>query len=57
MTDPPCYPGTGSTDGPAPGGRPARRARWKTAVIVAAVIALLAVMIILHVTGRRRGGH
>jgi hypothetical protein len=55
MTDPPRYPGTDSTDGPAgtgrAGGQPAGRTRWKTAVIAAAVIALLAVMIILHVTG------
>jgi len=52
MTDPPRYPGSGSTDGPADdGGQPASRARWKTAVVVAAVVVLLAVMIILHVTG------
>ncbi|MGD0557748.1 MAG: hypothetical protein ABSA93_22555 [Streptosporangiaceae bacterium] len=55
MTDPPRYPGPGSPDSLAStgrdGGQPAGRARWKTVAILVAVVALLAVMIILHVTG------
>jgi len=52
MADPPAYPGTGSSDDPGQsGGQAAGRARWKTAAIVVIVIALLAVMVILHVTG------
>ena len=52
MTGPPSYPDTGSTSqaaGTRP--RPRWRPRWKTAAIVVLVIAALAVMVILHLTG------
>jgi hypothetical protein len=55
MADPPSYPGTGGTsDTPGAqhgGGRAVDRPRWKVAAIWAVVIALLAVMVILHLTG------
>jgi hypothetical protein len=50
MTGPPSYPDTGGTSqaaGPSPPVRP----RWRTAAIVVLVIAALAVMVILHLSG------
>ena len=50
MTGPPSYPDTGNTSqavGPPPPVQP----RWRTAAIVVLVIAALAVMVILHLTG------
>ena len=55
MAGPPSYPDTGSTSedstsedsGPPPGGR----SRLRTAVITVLVIAALAAMVILHLTG------
>jgi hypothetical protein len=49
MTGPPSYPDTGSTSQAA--GPPPVRPRWRTAAIVVLVIAALAVMVILHLTG------
>ena len=55
MTGPPSYPDTGSTSpgsGPPPGsGQRTGWPRWKMAVAAVIVIALLAVMLILHLTG------
>jgi cytochrome b561 len=54
MPGPPSYPDTGSTSqgtGPPGRGPHAGRPRWQTAAIAAIVIALLAVMLILHLTG------
>jgi len=60
MAGPPSYPDTGITDqgsGPPPGrGQRAGRPRWKTAAIAVIVIALLAVMLILHLTGTSGAG-
>jgi hypothetical protein len=60
MTDPPSHPDTGITgqaSGTPPRGRQrAGRARWKTVASVAIVIALLAVMVILHLTGTLGAG-
>ena len=55
MAGPPSYPDTGSTSqgsGPTPGsGQRTGWPRWKTAAAAAIVIALLAAMLILHLTG------
>ena len=53
MTGPPSYPDTGSTGAGQDAARAARsgRPRWRTAAIVVLVIAALAVMVILHLTG------
>jgi hypothetical protein len=64
MTGPPSHPDTGITgqaSGTPPrggqrGGQRAGRPRWKTVAIVAIVIALLAVMVILHLTGTLGAG-
>jgi len=60
MTGPPSHPDTGITGQasgtPARGGQRAGRPRWKTVAIVAIVIALLAVMVILHLTGTLGAG-
>ena len=53
MAGPPSYPDTGSTS-PAPGPGRGQRAgwpRWKMAAVAVIVIALPAVMLILHLTG------
>jgi len=49
MASPPSYPDTGSNRQDA--GPPPARPRWKTAAIVILVVAVLAVMVILHLTG------
>jgi hypothetical protein len=54
MAGPPLYPDTGTT-GQGTGPRSARP-RWKAAAIVIAVIALLVVMVILHLTGTLGAG-
>jgi hypothetical protein len=59
MTGPPSHPDTGITgqaSGTPPGGQRAGRPRWKTVAIVAIVIALLAVTVILHLTGTLGAG-
>ena len=60
MTGPPSYPDTGITgegSGTPPGrGQRTGRPRWQTAAIVIIVIALLAVMVILHLTGTLGAG-
>ena len=60
MAGPPSHPDTGTTGQasgtPPGGGQRAGRPRWKTAAIVAIVIALLAVMVILHLTGTLGAG-
>jgi len=60
MTGPPSHPDTGITGQasgtPPRGGQLAGRPRWKTAAIAAIVIALLAVMVILHLTGTLGAG-
>jgi hypothetical protein len=60
MTDPPSHPDTGITgqaSGTPPRGRQrAGRPRWKTVASVAIVIALLAVMVILHLAGTLGAG-
>ena len=60
MVSPPSYPDTGSTSedtGPPPGARPGRgRSRLRTAVIAVLVVAALAVMVILHLTGTLGAG-
>ena len=50
MSGPPSHPDTGIT-GQAAEPLPPARPRWKTAAIVVLVIAALAVMVILHLTG------
>jgi hypothetical protein len=50
MTGPSSYPDTGNTS-QAAGPPPPVRLRWRTAAIVVLVIAALAVMVILHLTG------
>jgi hypothetical protein len=55
MSGPPSHPDTGLTgqdSGPARTARP----RWKTAAIVVIAIAVLAVMVILHLTGTLGAG-
>ena len=55
MAGPPSHPDTGITGqdcGPAVAARP----RWKTAAIAVIVIAVLAVMVILHLTGTLGAG-
>jgi len=55
MVGPPSHPDTGTTgrdSGPAATARP----RWKTLGIVVVVIAVLAVMVILHLTGTLGAG-
>ena len=49
MASPPSYPDTGSNRQDA--GPPPARPRWKMAAIVILVVAVLAVMVILHLTG------
>jgi hypothetical protein len=60
LTGPPSHPDTGITGQasgtPPRGGRRAGRPRWETAAIVAIVIALMAVMVILHLTGTLGAG-
>jgi hypothetical protein len=60
MAGPPSYPDTGTTgqdSGTPPGsGQRAGRPRWKAAAIVGIVIVLLAVMVILHLTGTLGAG-
>jgi hypothetical protein len=60
MSGPPSHPDTGITGQasgtPPRGGQRARRPRWKTVAIAAIVIALLAVMVILHLTGTLGAG-
>ena len=55
MDGPPSYQDPGSTSQssgpPSATGQRAWRPRWKTATIAVIVIALLAVMLILHLTG------
>jgi hypothetical protein len=55
MAGPPSYPDTSrnSQDSvPPPGRGPyAGRSRWKTAAIAVIVVAVLALMLILHLTG------
>jgi hypothetical protein len=54
MTDPPRYPDTSTSDetGSQPGSRPAAgRPRWAAAAAWIIAIAVLAVMLILHLTG------
>ena len=56
MTGPPSYPDTGSTSedtGPRSGGG---RSPLRTVVIAVLVIAALAVMVILHLTGTLGAG-
>jgi hypothetical protein len=60
MTGPPSHPDTGIT-GQASGSPPGREQRagwprWKTAAIAIIVIAALAVMVILHLTGTLGAG-
>jgi len=50
MVSPPSYPDTGSNRQDA-GPQPPARSRWKTAAIVILAVAVLAVMVILHLTG------
>ena len=50
MAGPPSHPDTGIT-GRDPGPDPTARPRWKTVAIAVIVIAVLAVMVILHLTG------
>jgi hypothetical protein len=55
MASLPSYPDTGSNRqdaGPPPPSRP----RWKTVAIVVLVVAILAVMVILHLTGTLGAG-
>jgi hypothetical protein len=55
VAGPPSHPETGITSqgsGLSPGrGQRTGWSRWKTAVIAVVVVALLAVMVILHLTG------
>ena len=60
MSGPPSHPDTGITGQaagtPPRGGQRAGWSRWRSAAIVAIVIALLAVMVILHLTGTLGAG-
>ena len=60
MTGTPSYPDTGITgegSGTPPcGGQRTGRPRWRTTAIVNVVIALLAVMVILHLAGTLGAG-
>jgi hypothetical protein len=51
MTDPPRHPGTDGTDGPGPeessGGTP----RWVVVLGITIAIALVALIVLLHLTG------
>jgi hypothetical protein len=54
MTDPPSHPDTGISDrtGAHPGNGPAtRRSRRAAALWIIAIAALLALMLVLHLTG------
>jgi hypothetical protein len=50
MAGPPSHPDTGTT-GQDSGPARTARSRWKTLAIAVIVIAVLAVMVILHLTG------
>ena len=54
MSSPPSYPDTGSNRQDA--GPPPARPRWKTVAIVVLVVTVLAVMVILHLTGTLGAG-
>jgi hypothetical protein len=54
MAGPPSHPDTGITDQGS--GQRAGWPRWKAAAIVVIVIALLAVIVILHLTGTLGAG-
>ena len=56
MARPPSYPDTASTSEGTGGPRPGGRSRLRTAVIAVLVIAALAVMVILHLTGTLGAG-
>jgi hypothetical protein len=52
MADQPRYPRTGDDTGTQAGAAPgAARSRWKTALIIGIAVAVLALFILLHVTG------
>jgi hypothetical protein len=51
MTDPPRHPGTDENAGPGPEGPPGGASRWKVVLAVTIAIALLALIVLLHVTG------
>ena len=55
MAGPPSHPDTGIT-GQDSGAPPTARLRWKTVAIAVIVIAVLAVMVILHLTGTLGAG-
>lgn len=50
MADVPQHPDTGDA-GAAPGNRPERTRAWWVYALIAIVVALLALMIVLHLTG------
>jgi len=51
MVDPPAYPGSGEDAEQEPRPPLAARQRALPALLIAAVVALIVVMIVLHVTG------
>jgi hypothetical protein len=51
MNDPPRHPGTDGGGGPVSEGPPGAASRWKVVLVVTIAIALLALIILLHLTG------
>ena len=51
MTDPPRHPGTNGNGGPGPEGPPGGASRRRVVLGVTIAIALLALIVLLHVTG------
>ena len=51
MTDPPRHPGTDVNGGPGPERSPGGASRWKVVLGVTIAIALLALIVLLHLTG------
>ena len=56
MASPPSHPDTDGTGAPPASGPSAGRSRLRTAAIAVLVIAVLAVMVILHLTGTLGAG-
>ena len=51
MTDPPRHAGTEVNGGPGPEGSPGGASRWKVVLGFMIAIALLALIVLLHLTG------
>jgi len=51
MSDPPRHPGTDGDGGPAPEGSPGGTPRWMVVLGITMAIALVALIVLLHLTG------